>query len=89
MRKIYMNDDGSIWTVDDHVDGPAGIKSTPVPWQPNRIFELQFPPGSDLPLPATRTMSAAPATRSSERALAGGEGRGSVTPASLQRPRRR
>jgi hypothetical protein len=89
MRKIYMNDDGSIWTVDDHVDGPAGIKSTPVPWQPNRIFELQFPPGSDLPLPATRTMSAAPATRPSERALAGGEGRGGVTPASLQRPRRR
>jgi hypothetical protein len=41
MKRLYMNDDGSLWTVSDQVDGPRGIESRPLPFRPNRIWELQ------------------------------------------------
>lgn len=41
MRRLYMNPDGSIWTVSDQVDGPRGIETRPLPFRPNRIWEQQ------------------------------------------------
>lgn len=41
MKRLYMNPDGSIWTVSDLIEGPRGIESKPLPFRPNRIWEMQ------------------------------------------------
>jgi hypothetical protein len=41
MKKLYMNDDGTVWKVTDQIDGPTGILSKPLPFKPNRIWDLQ------------------------------------------------
>jgi hypothetical protein len=41
MRKLYLDDLGRPWTVTDRVDGPAGIASATLPFQANRILEMQ------------------------------------------------
>ena len=41
MKKLYMNPDGTVWKVTDKVDGPRGITSKPLPFKPNRIWDMQ------------------------------------------------
>ncbi len=41
MRKLYLDDEGKPWYVDDAVEGPRGIKSKKLPFKPNRIWEQQ------------------------------------------------
>ncbi|MBD8524331.1 hypothetical protein [Pseudomarimonas arenosa] len=41
MKRLYMNDDGSVWKVSDEVEGPRGKTSKPMPFKPNRIWDLQ------------------------------------------------
>ncbi len=41
MARLYLDDNGVPWTVDDAVEGPTGIISKPEPWRPNRIWDTQ------------------------------------------------
>ena len=41
MKRLYMNPDGSIWTVSDLIEGPTGIESKALPFRPNRVWEMQ------------------------------------------------
>jgi hypothetical protein len=45
MARLYLDDAGVPWTVDDAVDGPTGIISEPEPWRPNRIWDTQVTEG--------------------------------------------
>ena len=64
MKRLYMNDDGSIWTVSDKVDGPVGIESTPLPFRPNRIWDMQPENHPLIEDPAKRGELTAPAQAS-------------------------
>ena len=44
MQKLYLDTDGNPWFVDDAVDGPNGIKSEPIRWRPNKIWDAQVSP---------------------------------------------
>lgn len=41
MRRFYLDEAGNPWYVRDQVEGPKGIASPPVPWKPNRVYEMQ------------------------------------------------
>jgi hypothetical protein len=41
MARLYLNDAGVPWTVDDAVEGPTGIMSQPVPWRADKIWDTQ------------------------------------------------
>ncbi|MFA5682956.1 MAG: hypothetical protein WC995_00165 [Lysobacteraceae bacterium] len=41
MKRLYLDADGKPWYVDDHVDGPRGIETPPLPYRPNRIWDQQ------------------------------------------------
>jgi hypothetical protein len=101
--KLFLDDNGSPWYVDDLVDGPAGIESTPTSWQPNRIWDVQVSPehrekahedsehGHAGLYPAVLPALAQPGSTTDSEVAGGGTTSGdlpSVTAPSLQRPRR-
>ena len=42
MARLYLDDSGNPWYVDDRVDGPRGVISAPAPYKPNQTWERQF-----------------------------------------------